>query len=50
MVTDTAPYRYPWYHTPHDTPDKIDFGKFAQVVDGLEHVLGVLALRDRRGR
>lgn len=22
MVTDTAPFRYPWYHTADDTPDK----------------------------
>lgn len=43
MVTDTAPYRYPWYHTAHDTPDKIDFDKLGQVVDGLEHVVHVLA-------
>lgn len=43
MVTDTAPYRYPWYHTAEDTPDKIDFTKFAEVVDGLEHVVHVLA-------
>jgi Zn-dependent M28 family amino/carboxypeptidase len=43
MITDTAPYRYPWYHTPHDTPDKIAFEKFAEVVDGLEHVVHVLA-------
>jgi Zn-dependent M28 family amino/carboxypeptidase len=43
MVTDTAPYRYPWYHTAEDTPDKIDFAKLAQVVDGLEHVVHVLA-------
>jgi Zn-dependent M28 family amino/carboxypeptidase len=42
MVTDTAPYRYPWYHTAHDTPDKISFEKLAQVVDGLEHVVRVL--------
>lgn len=38
MVTDTAPFRYPWYHTAQDTPDKIDFRRFAQVVDGLEAV------------
>ena len=25
MVTDTAPFRYPWYHHPEDTPDKISF-------------------------
>ena len=43
MVTDTAPYRYPWYHTSQDTPDKIAFDKMAQVVDGLEHVVHVLA-------
>lgn len=43
MVTDTAPYRYPWYHTPGDTPDKIDFEKLATVVDGLEHVVHALA-------
>jgi Zn-dependent M28 family amino/carboxypeptidase len=43
MVTDTAPFRYPWYHTPQDTPDKIDFAKFAAVVDGLEGVVATLA-------
>jgi Zn-dependent M28 family amino/carboxypeptidase len=43
MVTDTAPYRYPWYHTPQDTPEKIQYDKFARVVDGLEHVIHVLA-------
>jgi Zn-dependent M28 family amino/carboxypeptidase len=43
MVTDTAPYRYPWYHTAHDMSDKIQFEKLGQVVDGLEHVVGVLA-------
>ena len=43
MVTDTAPYRYPWYHRPQDTPDKIAFDKLTQVVGGLEHVVHVLA-------
>ena len=43
MVTDTAPWRYPWYHTPEDTLDKIDFEKFGDVVDGLEKVLEALA-------
>ena len=43
MVTDTAPYRYPWYHTAQDTPDKIAFDKMALVVDGLEHVVHALA-------
>lgn len=43
MVTDTAPYRYPWYHTPEDTPDKISVDRLERVVDGLEHVVHVLA-------
>ena len=43
MVTDTAPYRYPWYHTAEDTPDKIDYEKLAHVVDGLEAVIESLA-------
>ena len=25
MITDTAPFRYRYYHTPQDTPDKMDF-------------------------
>lgn len=44
MVTDTAPWRYPWYHTANDTPDKIDFERFAEVVNGLEAVIEALAL------
>lgn len=39
MVTDTAPYRYPHYHTPFDDWDKIDYDKTARVVKGLEDVL-----------
>ena len=32
MVTDTAMFRYPHYHTPEDTIDKIDFERTARVV------------------
>ncbi len=39
MVTDTAPFRYPHYHEPSDTPDKIDFERTARVVAGLERML-----------
>lgn len=39
MVTDTAPFRYPYYHTDEDTPDKIDYEKLARVVAGLERVI-----------
>lgn len=35
MITDTAPYRYPWYHTAQDTPDKVDYEALATVTEGL---------------
>lgn len=43
MVTDTAPLRYPYYHTTSDTPDKLDYDRMARVVGGLERVVGALA-------
>jgi len=43
MVTDTAPFRYPFYHTPDDTTDKIDFERTARVVRGLQSVIHALA-------
>lgn len=45
MVTDTALFRYHDYHRVTDTPDKIDFERLARVVDGLAHVVEVLATR-----
>src|SRR5215510_11364157 len=39
MVTDTAPFRYPHYHQPSDTPDKVDNEKLARVVKGIERVI-----------
>jgi len=39
MVTDTAPFRYPHYHTLRDTPDKLDYDGLARVVLGLEGVV-----------
>jgi hypothetical protein len=39
MITDTAPFRYPHYHRPSDTPDKIDAEKVARVVKGVERVI-----------
>jgi Zn-dependent M28 family amino/carboxypeptidase len=35
MITDTAPYRYPYYHTPEDKPDKLDYASFARVTNGV---------------
>lgn len=43
MVTDTAPFRYPYYHRPDDTPDKVDFERMARVVEGLRQVILRLA-------
>lgn len=43
MVTDTAPFRYPHYHTAEDTPDKLDYRKLARVVEGLVPVIAELA-------
>ncbi len=42
MVTDTAFYRYAYYHTEEDTPDKVDFERTARVVAGLAHVISDL--------
>jgi Zn-dependent M28 family amino/carboxypeptidase len=35
MITDTAPYRYPHYHTARDTPDQVDYPRLARVTGGL---------------
>ena len=43
MVTDTAPYRYPHYHTAADTADKVDYDRLARVVKGIELVVRDLA-------
>ncbi|MCX7960362.1 MAG: M20/M25/M40 family metallo-hydrolase [Burkholderiales bacterium] len=42
MITDTALYRYPHYHLPSDTPDKLDYERLARLVAGLERMLRVL--------
>jgi Zn-dependent M28 family amino/carboxypeptidase len=44
MITDTAPFRYPHYHSAADTPDKVDYDKLARVVSGLERVIREWAL------
>jgi hypothetical protein len=43
MVTDTAPFRNPNYHTAKDTPDTIDYERLARVTAGLISVVGALA-------
>jgi Zn-dependent M28 family amino/carboxypeptidase len=39
MVTDTAFYRYPHYHLPSDTPEKLDYERMARVTQGLAAML-----------
>lgn len=39
MVTDTASFRYPHYHSIADTPDKVDYARLARVVEGLARVI-----------
>jgi Zn-dependent M28 family amino/carboxypeptidase len=43
MVTDTAFYRYPHYHLPSDTPEKLDYLRMARVTLGLAAVVKELA-------
>jgi hypothetical protein len=42
MVTDTAFYRNPRYHSVEDTPDTLDYWRMAQVVAGLEAAVAAL--------
>jgi Zn-dependent M28 family amino/carboxypeptidase len=35
MVTDTAFYRYPYYHTPMDTYEKLNYERFTRMCRGL---------------
>lgn len=39
MVTDTAPFRYPYYHSSNDAPDKLDYDRFTLVVSGMKKVI-----------
>ena len=43
MVTDTATFRNPHYHTPTDAADTLDYDRTARVVNGLKHVINDLS-------
>lgn len=45
MVTDTALYRYPHYHTAGDQPEHIDYARTARVVTGMARVVSELATK-----
>ena len=42
MITDTALYRYPYYHTVQDTPDKVDYERLVRVTRTLERTFRML--------
>jgi Peptidase family M28 len=39
MITDTAPFRYSYYHTDEDTVDKIDLEKLARATTGISKII-----------
>ncbi|RKZ36383.1 MAG: aminopeptidase [Gammaproteobacteria bacterium] len=43
MVTDTAPFRFPQYHTAGDRPQVVDFDRLTRVTLGLRAVLAEFA-------
>ncbi len=43
MLTDTALFRYPYYHTHNDTVDRVNYIKLAKVYGGTLAVVGDLA-------
>jgi hypothetical protein len=43
MITDTAPFRNPAYHSASDTPDRVDYPAMARVVHGVAAVVRELA-------
>ncbi|HEX6885628.1 MAG TPA: M28 family peptidase [Planctomycetota bacterium] len=43
MITDTAFYRNPRYHSAADTPETLDYRRMAQVVDGVHAAVRALA-------
>jgi Zn-dependent M28 family amino/carboxypeptidase len=43
MVTDTAPFRYPAYHSHADKPDLVQYEGMARVVSGLQAVIAEMA-------
>jgi hypothetical protein len=46
MITDTALFRYPYYHTHSDTISRINFESMARVVQGISRVVESLSSED----
>ena len=49
MATDTAFHRYPYYHTPNDTPDKLNYPMLAKATEGLFNCSAALATEGLEG-
>ena len=45
MITDTAPFRNPYYHQRHDLPDTVDYESLARITGGLERMVRALVGR-----
>ncbi len=43
MITDTALYRYPYYHSARDTPDELAYPQLARVTEGLYNCFAALS-------
>jgi len=43
MITDTALFRYQYYHSQQDVPDKIDYERMARVVVGISRIVRELS-------
>jgi hypothetical protein len=43
MITDTALFRYQYYHSQQDVPDRIDYERMARVVVGISQVVRQLS-------
>src|SRR5205823_5642464 len=43
MLTDTAPYRYPYYHTADDTPEKLDYDRLSRALTGIAAIVKEIA-------
>jgi hypothetical protein len=48
MLTDTAPFRYPYYHSQDDTADKVDYESLARVVSGVGTIIEDLSTSQQK--
>ena len=45
MITDTALFRYQYYHSHQDVPDRIDYERMARVVVGISQIIRKLSTK-----